>query len=228
MLNSEKLDKSSMRVKIENLNEITNESEYYRQMKLLAEQKRVEFNVASKKMGLKLIREVYKIECIKIDYQNLKSSRIRASYFCEDGDCSVLVKKNLPAVQRLFALTHELKHHFVDRESIENGKFECGNYNKNKKIEIGAEVFAAEFIFPELEMRQSLADFGITKETITPKKIVEYKKNCGIPISYTFIKKRITWFRLIKNGEYDNVKFQSIEEGLFPNPFKRTKKKSVI
>lgn len=227
MLNLEKPDKSSMQIKVENLNEITNESEYYRQMKLLAQQKRVEFDVDSNRIGLKFIRKIYKSEGIIIDYRDIKSPRIKAIYFCDD-EPSVGIKKSLPDEPKIFSLIHELKHHFVDRANILNCDFICGNYNENKMIEKGAEVFAAEFIFPENEMFQSLANFGISKETITPEKIVEYKKKCGIPISYTFIKKRLTWFKLIKNSEYDNVKFQSIEERLYPNPFRITKKKSVI
>lgn len=211
-----------MRVKVENLNEITNESEYYRQMKLLAHQKRVEFNVHLNKIGLKFIREIYKSEGIIIDYRDIRSPRIKAIYFCDDIDTSVGVKKKLPNEPKIFSLIHELKHHFVDRENILNCDFVCGDYNENKMIEKGAEVFAAEFIFPENEMLQSLTNFGISKETISPEKIVEYKKTCGIPISYTFIKKRLTWFKLIKDGEYDNIKFQSIEERLYPPIYKQS------
>jgi Zn-dependent peptidase ImmA (M78 family) len=215
-----------MQINPENLNEITNESEYYRQMKLLAQEKRVEFNVGSNKIGLKFIREIYKKEGIIIDYRDIKSPRIKAIYFCDD-EPSVGIKRSLPNEPKIFSLIHELKHHFVDKENILNCDFVCGDYNENKKVEIGAEVFAAEFIFPELEMQQSLADFGITKGTITHKKVVEYKMNCGVPISYKFIEKRLERFRIIEKGSYSKVQFQKLENELFPNPFKRTKKKSI-
>jgi len=51
-------------------------------------------------------------------------------------------------------LVHELKHHYVDQKAIEDGKIKCGDYNAHEVIEKGAEVFAAEFIYPEQEMRQ--------------------------------------------------------------------------
>jgi Zn-dependent peptidase ImmA (M78 family) len=216
-----------MQINPENLNEITDKSEYYRQLKLLAQQKRAEFNVSSTQIGLRLIRKIYTQEGIKIDYQNVKSSRIRASYFCEDGDLSVLVKKSLPPVQRLFDLVHELKHHFVDRKLMIAGKIECGDYNKNERVEKGAGIFAAEFIFPEKEMLQTLTDFGINRETVTEEKVVEFKVKCGVKISYEFIKKRLKWFGIIEKDTFAKTKFQNIEDELFPNPFKRTKKKSI-
>ena len=34
---------------------------------------------------------------------------------CEDGDCSVAIQRTLPDEPKLFALVHELKHHYCDR-----------------------------------------------------------------------------------------------------------------
>lgn len=221
MLNSEKPDKSSMRVKIENLNEITNESEYYRQMKLLAQQKRAEFSVVSNKIGLKFIREIYKSEGIIIDYRDIKSPRIKAIYFCDEVEKSVGVKRSLPDEPKIFSLIHELKHHFVDRENILNCDFICGDYNANKKIEIGAEFFAAEFIFPEMEMLKSLTDFGINKETVTDKKVVEFKVNCGVKISYEFITKRLKRFGIAEKETFAKTKFQKLEDELYPKIHKQ-------
>lgn len=161
-----------MLTKSENLNDIANENDYYHQMKQLAQQKRAEFDVDTSKLGLKKIREIYKQEKIFIDYRDIRSSRIRAAYYCDDIDSSVLIKRTLPDEPKLFSLVHELKHHFADRQGILNSELVCGDYNANKTVEIGAEVFAAEFIFPEIEMFQSLNNFAISKETITPEKIV--------------------------------------------------------
>jgi Zn-dependent peptidase ImmA (M78 family) len=54
-------------------------------------------------------------------------------------------------IPRLFALVHELKHHYIDQESIRGGELKCGDYNANQIIEKGAEVFAAEFIYQKLK-----------------------------------------------------------------------------
>lgn len=81
-------------------------------------------------------------EGIRIDSWNLPGTKIRACYFA-DGEPSVMVRKDLPREPKLFALVHELKHHYVDRESILNGEHRCGAYNENELIEKGADVFAA-------------------------------------------------------------------------------------
>jgi Zn-dependent peptidase ImmA (M78 family) len=52
----------------------------------------------------------------------------------------------VPEEPRLFALLHELKHHYRDRDAIGAGSLVCGDYNANRRIEIGAEIFAAEFL----------------------------------------------------------------------------------
>lgn len=122
----------------------------YEQLKFLARQKRQQYGVETASLNLSKARAIYKEEGITIDLWEL-SPRIRAMYMCEGGDQSVLVNKALPKKPRLFSMIHELNHHFVDREAIEDGKIECGDYNANRRIEVGAEVFAAEFIFPEQE-----------------------------------------------------------------------------
>lgn len=210
-----------MQAEAENQSEVTNDGDYYRQMKSLAREKRDEYEIGSQKINLTLIRKIYKQEEIAIDYWDVKSPRIKASYHCDDIDASVLVKRSLPDEPKLFALIHELKHHFMDREGIINCEFACGDYNANKSIEVGAEVFAAEFLFPELEMKQSLINFGLTDSTCTPEKIVEYKKNCGASISYQYIVKRLEFFRIIEKKSYDKVKFKNLEETLFPSIYKQ-------
>jgi Zn-dependent peptidase ImmA (M78 family) len=69
-------------------------------------------------------------------------------YMCDGGDPSVLVNRNLPTEPRLFAMVHELKHHYCDQTALKNGQIRCGDYNANEAIEKAAEVFAAEFIYP--------------------------------------------------------------------------------
>jgi Zn-dependent peptidase ImmA (M78 family) len=85
---------------------------------------------------------------------------------CDDDYYSVAVQKRLPDEPKLFALIHELKHHYVDQNVVINGGMYCGDYNQNEVIEIGAEVFAAEFIYPEREFASDIAALGV--RTWTP------------------------------------------------------------
>lgn len=194
-------------------------SDYYREMCRLALEKRVAYGVTTDSLNLLVMQRIYRDEGIKLDRCDVKSRRIRAAYFCDDGDCSVLLNKNLPREPRLFAMAHELKHHLVDREQIASGRIQCGDYNAHEVTEIGAEVFAAEFIYPEDEMRALLTQLGITAATCSAKTIVEFRRTCPAVVSYAFVVKRFEWYGLCAAGDFKKVRFQKLEEQLFGKPF---------
>jgi hypothetical protein len=52
----------------------------------------------------------------------------------------------LPDEPTIFTMAHELKHHLVDSGA---GPVVCRTNEQTKRIEIGAEVFASELIYPE-------------------------------------------------------------------------------
>jgi Zn-dependent peptidase ImmA (M78 family) len=188
----------------------------------LARAKRAEHHVETAALDLRTMQRVYKAEEIRIDNWDIKGHKIRAAYFCDDGDCSVLLNKNLPREPKLFSLAHELKHHFTDRKSIEGGQIRCGDYNANEVIEIAAEVFAAEFIYPELEMRALATQQGIAVGQCTAEAVVRFKHVCPAPVSYTFLVKRFERFGLCTIGQFKGVQFQKLEEQLYGVPFYKT------
>ncbi len=106
----------------------------------------------------------------------------------------------------------------MDRQQITDGVIECGDYNAHEVIEKGAEVFAAEFIYPEVEMRRLIGELGITNLTCTPEKMVEFKRECRACVSYTFILNRFTRFDLCKRGAFDKLQFTKLEEEMFGPP----------
>lgn len=191
---------------------------YYQQMRKLALAKRAEHKVKTDLLNLAFMRGIYRAEEIRIDRWDTQGWKIRAAYFCDHDDLSVLLNKNLPREPRLFSLAHELKHHYVDRSIIQGGQIRCGDYNANEAIEIAAEVFAAEFIYPEAEMRERVNEFGITGQSCSPNKVVEFKRTCPALVSYSFIVKRFERFGLCQAGEYKKVRFQKLEEELHGLP----------
>ena len=56
-------------------------------------------------------------------------------------------------------------------------------------IEKGAEVFAAEFIYPEAEFEGDLDNLGLTASQ--PADVVAFKRSCRARVSYRFICKRL-------------------------------------
>lgn len=211
-------------------------SDYYREMKALALRKRAEHNIETEKLNLRIIQQIYKSERIRIDPWDIKGSRIRAAYFCDSDDNSVMVNSRLPREPKLFALVHELKHHYVDQPQILDGKLRCGAYNANQMIEIGAEVFSAEFIYPEAEMCGLADKLGISSENCTSEKIIEFKRSCPAIISYKFIVKRFEWFGFCQEGQFKQEQFRKLEESIYGLPIykqpwfqrHRAKKKHLI
>jgi Zn-dependent peptidase ImmA (M78 family) len=189
----------------------------YEELKQLARQKRLEYGVVTSEFGLQKVRSIYKAEGITLDYRET-SPKIRAVYMCDDDDPSVMVNKTLPPEPKLFSLVHELKHHYVDRLIIESGEIKCGDYNANQAIEVGAEVFAAEFIYPEAEFLALATELDFRPGQITADQIVRFKRECGAKVSYTFLHKRFEWFRFINAGQFAKVQFQKLEEQIYGPP----------
>lgn len=192
-------------------------SEYYSAMKLLAQEKRKHYGLTTDNIKIPVFQRIYKQEGIKIDRRKEISPKIRAAYFCDSG-CSVLLNNKLPREQKLFSLAHELKHHFVDQELIQNCEIQCGDYNANEVLEIGAEVFAAELIFPESEMRELIKSLGIDRNNCVKKSVIDIKRATSAPISYRFVVKRLERFNLISKDAFEGTQFKKLEEQIYGLP----------
>lgn len=189
----------------------------YEQAKLLASQKRAEFGVTTESLNLTIIRRIYGELGIRIDKWDFSPS-IRAVYMCDDGDISVGVNRNLPKVPCLFALVHELKHHFTDIPILQGGQLRCGDYNANQLIEKSAEVFAAEFIFPEVEFLARTHEIGIKRMLCSPEDVVRLKRSCNACVSYTFLRKRLVRLGYAEEATLAKIKFTKLEESMFGKP----------
>jgi Zn-dependent peptidase ImmA (M78 family) len=193
-------------------------SAYYEKCRALALAKRADHSVQTAALNLVVMQSIYRAEGITIDRRKTKANRIRAAYYCDDGECSVWLNAGLPREPKLFALTHELKHHYLDQAEIQSGRIECGDYNAHEVIEKAAEVFAAEFIYPETEMKSLVSQLNISNLNCTPEKIVEFKQACRACVSYTFVVKRFEWFGLCPRGAFSKVQFKKLEEELLGVP----------
>jgi Zn-dependent peptidase ImmA (M78 family) len=197
---------------------------YYEGLQQLAHEKRAKYGVDTSSFGLREVRAIYKQEGIQIDHWPLPR-KIRAIYMCEDGDCSVALQKTLPYEPKLFALVHELKHHYEDRAALGAGVIHCGDYDANELIEKGAEVFAAEFIYPEAEFANDLDNLGLVIRQ--PSDVVEFKRSCRAKVSYRFICKRLERLGRITFGQFDGIQFQKLEYKIYGVPFYRRRRQAV-
>jgi Zn-dependent peptidase ImmA (M78 family) len=191
---------------------------YYEDLKALTRAKRVHHGVDTAAFGLRQLRQIYKAESIRIDYYPLPY-KIKSLYMCDERDCSVAVQRELPDEPKLFALVHELKHHYRDQEALGAGVIHCGDYDANELIEKGAEVFAAEFIYPEAEFLEDLRPLGIA--TWRAEDIVNLKQGCKAKVSYRFLCKRLERTGFIAKGQFDGFQFQKLADQMFGIPFYR-------
>lgn len=191
--------------------------EYYEQMKQLARQKKLLYLGEARYFGLREINKIYKTEGIKINYRDSKNfKKLKAAYFQDADGTDVLINKDLPKEVRLFALIHELKHHYTDSDRLK-GEVYC--YGEEPYVEKAAEVFAAEFIWPETMFFNDLRAFGMTKANCIPEKIVRFNRYFKMPVNYIFIRKRLERLRIIPKGAFSDVKFTKLEYEIFGPPF---------
>lgn len=196
---------------------------HYESVKELAREKRRHYQVNSININLTLIRKIYKQEGIKITFANKGTLRkLKAAYFNDKDGIDVLLNPQLPKEARIFALIHELKHHYLDSQG--NDAICLKAYNEEPIPEKAAEVFAAEFIWPQDEFQQAAAEFGLKTDKCTEEDIVRFRRYTNLPVSYKFILKRLEWFRIIQKGQYDKVKFTNLEYKLFGIPFYKRKR----
>jgi len=196
---------------------------YYSHIRELALIKRAEYSVATGAFGLKEVRAIYRREGIAIDTLSL-TPRLKAIYMCSDGECSVAIRKDLPKEPKLFALVHELKHHWADRHLTEADRLSCGLFNESELHEKAAEVFAAEFIYPESEFKSDIFAFEELYKirNWTVDDVVHFKRNhCKANVSYTYIRKRLEWFGKITPDQFRGTQFQKREDQLYGAPIYR-------
>ncbi len=189
----------------------------YDDVKILADKKRNLYSVTTENLNLNVVRRIYKEEGIKIDHWKFGRT-VRAVYMCDDGDPSVAVNEALPREPKLFSLVHELKHHYLDRNLIENGAIKCGDYNANKLIEKTAEVFAAEFIYPEAEFLSLINSFHIQSGECTKEQVVHLKRATSACVSYQFLQKRLIRLGFAPPSGFGKVQFTKLEEEMYGTP----------
>lgn len=194
----------------------------YQTAKELARQVRAKYGLATTSINLSALRKIYRSEGIKIDMWEL-SKNIRAVYMCDDDDPSVLVNSQLPKIPRLFAMAHELKHHLCDRDLLEGGQINCGDYNSNRQTEIAAEIFAAELIYPESEFMDHVKQMGLQTGSVQAEDIVRLKRETAVPVSYQFLCKRFEFAGLTTPGQFAKTQFVKLEEKIYGTPFYKQK-----
>lgn len=193
--------------------------DYYDHLRVLAGQVRSQYAIQTNSFGLRELLAIYRDQGILLDRWKPKLRKVRAAYFLVENEPSVLLNATLPDIPKLFTLAHELKHHLVDREAARLRPLGCqADFASKDPVEIGAEIFAAELIFPQEDFREWLGSLVVCAHC-TEADVVRIKRECRAKVSYQFIVKRLERLGYVNRGEYARTKWVKLEESLHGVPF---------
>jgi Zn-dependent peptidase ImmA (M78 family) len=184
-------------------------------MRALAQQVRLEHHLRSPRVLKSDLRRLYRVYGIKIDLWPHKFKALRGAYFDDDLGPTVVLARQLPAEPMIFTMAHELKHHLVDRGLSLSY---CDPSNAREPIEIGAEIFAAELIFPQRDFVEYLRQMGIGPRQCTPEVIVRLKHETQTTLSYAGLAKRAEFLNFAAAGSLAKVPWKKLEEQLYGEP----------
>ena len=187
---------------------------YYEEMKDRAQSVRSQFGLTTPRVLRSDLRRIYREHGIRIDlWSHFKG--LKGAYFNDEIGPTVVLNNSLPEDPRVFTMAHELKHHLVDRDL---GLAFCDVSNENEEIEIGAEVFAAELIFPEQDFVAILRSMGIEQNKCTAEVLVHLKMQIRTTLSYAGLTKYAVRLRFAAKGAFQDVKWKKLEETLYGEP----------
>ena len=193
---------------------------YYEEMKVLAQTVRARYGLNGPRVTRSDLRRIYKDQRITIDLWPYPLKKLRGAYFNDEDGVSVMIAKSLPEDPRIFTMAHELKHHLVDSDRRE---IICDRANQNETIEIGAEVFAAEFLFPDELFVATMIEMGVPKGICQPESLVHLKRETQTTLSYSGLVKKAEFLGFASPGSLDGVRWKKLEEKLYGVPFYKQK-----
>jgi Zn-dependent peptidase ImmA (M78 family) len=158
-----------------------NTQQYYEDLKLLARNVRAEHGLTSPRVLPSDLMRIYDCYGIEVDEWPYRFRNLRGAFINDDLGPTVMVAKGLPRDPMVFTMAHELKHYFRDRDL---GISYCDQSNLNKSLEIGAEIFAAELLFPDRDFISHISAMGIRLYKCLPKTIILFKLKTGTTLSY--------------------------------------------
>ena len=155
--------------------------DYYDDLKRLARQVRAENGLNSARVTPADMRRIYFRNGIEVDLWPYRLRNLRGAFICDKLGTTVMLAKNLPRDPMVFTMAHELKHFYRDRNL---GISYCDQSNISRTLEIGAEIFAAELIFPDRDFIAELNKMGVRQNQCLPRTLVELKHTTGTTLSY--------------------------------------------
>ena len=158
-----------------------NTHNYYEDLKALARQVRAEHGLTSPRVLPSDLMRIYAQYGIVLDEWPYRFRHLRGAFINDHLGTTIMIAKGLPQDPMVFTMAHELKHFFRDRDL---GISYCDQSNLNKSLEVGAEIFAAELLFPDRDFIAHMKKMGIRTNQCLPKNLIRLKRQTGTTLSY--------------------------------------------
>jgi Zn-dependent peptidase ImmA (M78 family) len=158
-----------------------NRNAYFEDLKLLARQVRAENGLKSPRVSAGDLRRIYDRHGIVIDAWPYRLRHLRGAFISDHLGTTVMLASGLPQDPMVFTMAHELKHFFRDRDL---GISYCDQSNLSKTVELGAEIFAAELLFPDQDFMKHMRLMRVGRDQCLPKTLVRLKLKTRTTLSY--------------------------------------------
>lgn len=158
-----------------------NNYEYYEDLKRLARKVRADYGLTTPRVTTSDMKRIYFHNDIELDFWPYRLRNLRGALICDELGTSVMIAKDLPQDPMVFTMAHELKHFYKDRNL---GVSYCDQSNMRKTLEVGAEIFAAELIFPDSDFLAQLTRMGVKRNKCEPVHLVRLKQATRTTLSY--------------------------------------------
>lgn len=176
---------------------------YYDDLKRLARQVRAENGLNSPRVLPGDLRRIYFNNGIGIDVWPYRLRNLRGAFISDKLGTTVMLARGLPQDPLVFTMAHELKHFFRDRDL---GISYCDQSNASKTLEIGAEIFASELLFPDRDFIEQMERMGIREDQCLPRTLVRLKQLTKTTLSYAGLAIKAERLRFAPLGTLTKVK----------------------
>ena len=201
-----------------------NTHNYYEDLKQLARQVRAENGLTSPRVLPNDLMRIYAKYEIVLDQWPYRFRNLRGAFINDDLGMTIMIAKGLPQDPMVFTMAHELKHFFRDRDL---GISYCDQSNLNKALEIGAEIFAAEMLFPDRDFIAQMKMMGVRTNQCLPKTLISLKRKTGTTLSYAGLAIKAERLGFAPAHSVTTIKTWRRLEALYSPPVRRPARRST-
>jgi IrrE N-terminal-like domain len=197
-------------------------SEYYKDLKTLACEVRAKYGLDTPRVLRSDLRKIYRDNKIAFDLwplpgysSRVRLKKLRGAFFYDEDGSTIMINCSLPNDPAVFAMGHELKHFLVDRNLQ---RIVCSEDNIDQEIEIGAEVFSAELIYPDQLFIDHMTHMAVDPGKCTAEILVKLKRLTQTTLSYEGLKKKAEFLGFAIPNSMNGTSWKKLEVELYGEP----------